>query len=159
MKVARIGTVAILLGFVTAARAEEPRPTSTVRVNVGMFRNRSGALGCRLYSAPAGFPDGSAGAIEKRVVITGDSVRSDFENVPSGTYAIACMHDENANGRLDKSFLGFPSEGYGVSNNHTHAMSAPTWDESKFVVERGKDAALAIALRYYSGVVKSSSER
>jgi uncharacterized protein (DUF2141 family) len=58
------------------------------------------------------------------------------------------MHDENGNRKLDKNFFGVPTEGYGVSNNHTYAMSNPTWDESKFVVESGKRVGLGVALRY-----------
>lgn len=139
------GAAATLLW--TALAGAEP-PTSTIRLNVGTLRNRSGVLGCRLYASASGFPESSEGTVERRLIVSGDVVRADFSDVGPGTYAISCMHDENANGRLDKSFLGIPTEGYGVSNNHTHALSAPSWDESKFVVERGKDTALAIALRY-----------
>jgi len=36
--------------------------------------------------------------------------------IPPGTYAIACYHDENDNGKLDTNFLGIPKEGTGASN-------------------------------------------
>jgi uncharacterized protein (DUF2141 family) len=138
-----------LLSFAPAA-ADEPAPptTSTISVNVGTFRNQKGVLGCRLFRTAAGFPETSAGTVERRAEITGGTARCEFTNVPPGTYAVSAMHDENDNRNLDKNFLGIPTEGYGVSNNHTHAMSAPTWDESKFVVERGKNVGLGIGLRY-----------
>ena len=82
------------------------------------------------------------------MAIPGASAQCSFENVAPGTYAISVMHDENGNGKLDKSFIGIPTEGYGVSNNHTHAMSAPTWDESKFTVARGARLDMAISLKY-----------
>jgi uncharacterized protein (DUF2141 family) len=58
------------------------------------------------------------------------------------------MHDENDNRKLDRNLFGVPTEGYGVSNNHTYALSSPKWDESTFVVESGKSVGLGIALRY-----------
>lgn len=139
-----------VLAFSQSAVADEPAlaQTSLVAVNVGTFRNTKGMLGCRLYSASTGFPESSKGTIERRVAITGTTARCDFAGVPPGTYAISVMHDENDNQKLDKNFLGIPTEGYGVSNNHTYAMSSPTWQESKFVVEAGKNLGLAVALRY-----------
>jgi uncharacterized protein (DUF2141 family) len=121
---------------------------STIVVNVGTFRNRSGSLGCRLYRSAGGFPESSDGTVEKRLAIGGDVTQCSFENVAPGTYAISVMHDENDNRKLDKNFFGVPTEGYGVSNNHTRALSAPTWEESRFTVEKGKNIGLAIGLRY-----------
>lgn len=143
-----LSLTAIAVLTASSALADGATATSSVAVNVGTFRNQKGILGCRLYDSGANFPEGSKGAVEKRVTITSATVRCDFENVPAGTYAVSVMHDENDNRKLDKNFLGIPSEGYGVSNNHTHALSAPTWAESKFVVERGKNVGLSIGLRY-----------
>jgi uncharacterized protein (DUF2141 family) len=130
------------------APATPPRTTAAIAVNVGNFRNTKGMLGCRLSSSGAGFPESSSGTVERRVTIGGVNAQCTFEGVPPGTYAISVMHDENDNQKLDKNFLGIPTEGYGVSNNHTYAMSSPTWDESKFVVEPGKNLGLGIVLRY-----------
>ena len=139
-----------VLALAPAALADEPAPptTSIISVNVATFRNQKGVLGCRLFNTAAGFPETSAATVERRTEITGTAGRCEFTNVLPGTYAVSAMHDENDNRVLDKSFFGIPTEGYGVSNNHTHATSAPTWDESKFVVERGKNVGLGIGLRY-----------
>ena len=58
------------------------------------------------------------------------------------------IHDENGNGRLDKNFLGIPSEGYGVSNNRTYAASSPKWEESRFTVAPREPVVLRVTLRY-----------
>lgn len=129
------------------AFAAEPA-TASIRINVGTFRNRNGKLGCRLFKSAAGFPDGSAGTVEVRVPITGATTLCSFEGLAPGTYAVAVMHDENDNQKLDKSLFGVPVEGYGVSNNHTYALSAPTWEESKIRVEPGQSLGLGISLRY-----------
>ena len=52
-----------------------------------------------------------------RMASPGNSAICQFNDIPPGTYAIAVFHDENANGKLDKNFLGIPCEGYGASNN------------------------------------------
>jgi uncharacterized protein (DUF2141 family) len=57
------------------------------------------------------------------------------------------MHDENDNRKLDKNFLGLPTEGYDVSNNKTYAMSSPKWSESTFRVG-ARDVSLNISLMY-----------
>lgn len=146
----RLSAAAVAVAFSHSAIAAEPAPPTNalLAVNVGNFRNTKGMLGCRLYSAGTGFPESSKGAIERRVQITSATARCEFTGVPPGTYAISVMHDENDNQKLDKNFLGIPTEGYGVSNNHTYAMSSPTWQESKFVVEAGKNLGFAVALRY-----------
>lgn len=141
-----------LLAFVHGAGAGEPVPKpvpkSNVAVNVGTFKNQNGVLACRLYLSSAGFPMDPKGGIERRVRITGKVTRCTFSNVEPGTYAVAVVHDENDNGKLDTNFFGAPTEGYGVSNNHTYAFGAPKWEESKFTVQRGKSVGLGIALRY-----------
>ena len=138
---------ASLLGS-SVVRAEPSANTSTITVNVGPLRNGKGSLGCRLYASAQGFPRGATGLVSQRVKIAGTSARCVFENVLPGTYAVVVLHDENDNRQCDRNRLGIPIEGYGVSNNHTYPLSAPTWLESKFVVQGGKQRTLDISLRY-----------
>jgi uncharacterized protein (DUF2141 family) len=58
------------------------------------------------------------------------------------------VHDENGNGKLDKNFVGVPSEGHGVSNNKTYALSAPKWNESSFTLGATESKAFLVKLRY-----------
>ncbi|MCP5039384.1 MAG: DUF2141 domain-containing protein [bacterium] len=55
-----------------------------------------------------------------------------FEDLPFGTYAAKTFHDENANGKLDTNFVGFPKEGFGFSNNAMGKFGPPSFDQSKF---------------------------
>jgi uncharacterized protein (DUF2141 family) len=50
--------------------------------------------------------------------------------VPFGQCAVLALHDENANERFDKNFLGIPKEGYGVSNGARHKLRAPRFEEA-----------------------------
>jgi len=146
LALACLGGLCLLPGV--GAAGDAPASKAQVVATVSTFRNKSGFLGCRLYKSPAGFPERSKGTIERRVPIGGGLVSCTFEDLDPGTYAVSVLHDENGNRRLDKNLFGIPIEGYGVSNNHTHAFSPPTWDDSKFVVSSGKKVSLAIQLRY-----------
>lgn len=130
------------------AQAEPAPNTATISVNVGPLRSDKGSLACRLHSSADGFPRSVTGTVSLRVKISGDSARCVFENVTPGTYAILVHHDENDNRQCDKNALGFPLEGYGVSNNRTYALRPPQWREAKFAVESGKDRELWVSLRY-----------
>ena len=54
--------------------------------------------------------------------------------LPFGEYAITLFVDFNGNKKIDKNLLGIPKEPYGFSNNVIGNMSAPTFDQAKFVI-------------------------
>ena len=141
----RLVFAGILVSGVAQAEASS---TSTLSATVGPTRTSNGSLACRLYASGDGFPRTATGTVTQRVKVANGSARCVFEKLTPGTYAVMVHHDENDNRKMDKNLLGMPLEGYGASNNRTHALSAPTWDESKVVVEAGKTRSLAISLRY-----------
>lgn len=73
--------------------------------------------------------------------------RCDFQDIPPGTYAIAVIHDENMNGKLDSSWLGIPKEGYGFSNNAKGVVGAPLFSAASFPYD-GQNVDLTISLHY-----------
>ena len=73
--------------------------------------------------------------------------RCDFENIPPGKYAIAVIHDENMNGKLDANWLGIPKEGYGFSNTAKGVVGAPLFSAASFPYD-GKNLDLTISLNY-----------
>jgi len=52
----------------------------------------------------------------------------------SGVYALALYHDRNANTKLDKNFIGLPSEPFGLSNNPPRRLAMPRHRDSAFEV-------------------------
>ena len=54
--------------------------------------------------------------------------------LPFGEYAMTLFIDFNGNKKIDKNFLGIPKEPYGFSNNVIGNMSAPTFDQAKFLI-------------------------
>lgn len=138
-----------LSSSLTSSALAEPAPGSvTVTANVGPLRSAKGNIGCRLFFVEKSFPRGTEGTIRQSVRVSGSITRCVFKDVPPGTYAMTVIHDENDNGKLDRNLIGIPTEGYGVSNNQTHATRAPVWSECKFVVAAGKNRDLDISLRY-----------
>lgn len=67
-----------------------------------------------------------------------------IKDLPKGDYAISLYHDENSNKVCDRNFLGIPKEGYGFSNNIKPKLSAPSYKDCKFSLE--KNMVLNIAL-------------
>ena len=108
-----------------------PVAAGELRVTVEGIRSPRGTVLIGLYDSPASFAkavEGSAegggflvdpdrfGAVALRA---NAAMRSTvvFSNLGPGRYAAIALHDENGNGKLDKNFLGIPTEPYGFSNN------------------------------------------
>ena len=56
--------------------------------------------------------------------------------VLEGEYAISVYQDVNANGVLDRNFMGIPKEPNGVSNNVIGKFGPPKFDDAKFKVTK-----------------------
>jgi uncharacterized protein (DUF2141 family) len=121
--------------------------TATLTVHIRGVESDEGVLGCRIFAEGANFPDGG-GLAGLTVAIADGSGTCTFRGLAAGTYAVAVMHDANRNGKLDKNFVGIPTEGYGVSNNRTYAMAAPRWSESALLLAAGQTRAITVKLRY-----------
>lgn len=141
------GVAMALWAYAPAVQAQNAG--ASLDVVVPQLRNAQGGLGCQLFRGANGFPMKGDQALQTvSSPISNGTARCRFLPVPPGTYAVAVVHDENSNQRLDSNLLGVPTEGYGVSNNKTYAMSEPRWDESRFDLATGETRQLTIQLRY-----------
>lgn len=66
----------------------------------------------------------------------------------AGTYAIAVYHDENADGKFNRNFIGLPEEGYGFSNNAEINLAPPSFEAVKFNAGKSGLTRLSITMRY-----------
>ena len=57
-----------------------------------------------------------------------------FKDIPHGKYAISLFHDKNENGECDRNFVGFPTEGYGFSDNFRPRIGPPKFKDTKFTL-------------------------
>lgn len=102
---------------------------------LSQLRNDKGICQVCLFNNPKAFNgDGGLPFQCRTIVPRGGVAQAIFDAVPSGTYALFVLHDENSNGKMDKNFLGIPKEGYGASQNRLPFAAAPTFEANKFVM-------------------------
>jgi uncharacterized protein (DUF2141 family) len=106
-------------------------------------------VACALFESSDGFPSEYLRSATNVMVIKirQSQARCDFEDIPPGTYAMAVVHDENMNGKLDTNWFGVPTEGYGFSNNARGVLSAPSFSDAKFNYD-GRNIELTMSLHY-----------
>lgn len=131
------------------ARAPDENEGGTLRVEVLGVRSEAGRVGCALFRGSSGFPDKREQAEQGKLVrIRDGKALCVFRNVRAGEYAVAVLHDENDNGKLDTKIFGIPKEGYGVSRDaEPRTFGPPRYDDAKFRFD-GTSARLQIRLRY-----------
>ena len=126
-----------------------PHPLRLNPAPTASLRNATGMMACALFNAADGFPDVQAKSFQYVYVsINSGLANCEFKEVAAGTYAVSVFHDENDNKKLDKNFVGVPLEGYGVSNNIRHMISAPEFKESSFQVNGEVDKNIKIRMGY-----------
>jgi uncharacterized protein (DUF2141 family) len=56
------------------------------------------------------------------------------ESFEPGEYALAVIHDENYNEKMDFNFFGIPKEPYGFSNNPGSRFKKPKYEATKITI-------------------------
>lgn len=106
----------------------------TIDVSFSGLRNAKGQLLVCLATNPKSFPDCSKDpGAQKKTVSAANGASVQFTNVAPGTYAIAVVHDENNNTKMDLT-LFLPKEGWGLSRNPKTRMGKPKFSNSAFLV-------------------------
>lgn len=127
------GAAVLMVASSSGADGPAPAPTGVLTVRVTQLRSNDGQVGCMLYSSAKGFPTDPAAASQKRwCAISNGSSTCTFDPIAAGTYAVACFHDENKNGKLDTGLFGIPKEGTVVSNHAKGFMGPPSFEKAKF---------------------------
>jgi uncharacterized protein (DUF2141 family) len=121
--------------------------SNTATIIIDPIIEGKGNLSIGIYNSAESFPKNGHAAYAKDVKAIKGTQKIEFTNLPDGNYAIAVFHDLNSNKKLDKNFFGVPSEPYGFSNNVKHAISAPTFDESKVTIKGGHNLTVSITLQ------------
>lgn len=67
-------------------------------------------------------------------------------SLEQGWYAISAFQDLDENGNINLNFIGVPTEPYGFSNNARPILSAPSFKQCQFYVDRNKPIVLDIDL-------------
>lgn len=135
-RIFKISSLLILISFFAYAGE-----TATLIIEVNGFKNDTGILHSHLFndSIPELFPTKSNLAFRKQTVkINLEKTVIIYENIPYGKYAATVHQDYDENFKMDRNFIGYPSEPFGLSNNPTLILSIPHFDKCDFEVNQPK---------------------
>ncbi len=138
-RIVRISQLLVLIILFSSFQNKEDE-SYTLTVNVNELRNSDGVVQFALYNSPGSIPDEH---FEKhyRILtanISDKSSKITFDNLPSGTYAVNILHDENSNGEIDKGFI-LPIEGIGFSNYQSIGLTnRPSFKKASFAIDSNK---------------------
>ncbi|MFA0963586.1 DUF2141 domain-containing protein [Roseivirga sp. BDSF3-8] len=138
-----------LSAFMTTNMEANPPEKGKIDLIVSNLRNGDGKIRVVVFNSEDGFP----GKHEKGYKVLNIEATSPetvlvIDDIPYGAYAIAVLHDENDNGKMDTNMVGMPKEGYGVSNNASASMfGPPSYEDAVFQLD-ATTKALSISLVY-----------
>ena len=145
--------VALLITIVVAlsssllmAQAAEANKTFTLTIVVDGMSSDEGNLGVLIFNGPKGWAEDRQAAFRDIAVPAVKGTQTlKVPDLPPGTYAVALIHDVNKNHKLDKNFVGYPKEQWGMSNNPHATLKAPPIEKAQFKLD--KDMEIHIKLQ------------
>lgn len=95
---------------------------------------------CGIYVSQEGFPtDPSKRLLGVTGTKEGTKTFCRFKTLSPKTYSVSVLEDLNGNKKMDSTFVGFPKEPWGVSQNAPmHVFGPPTFAEASFILEADK---------------------
>lgn len=114
---------------------------STLNVEVILNEPEAGGRLMMLLCPSKEAYDEQTGCLQKMEKAEGRTVRVTFPDVKPGTYAVKVFHDINSNGELDTSWIGWPQEPYGFSNDAPVNMGPPSFKLAAITVKEGAQTA------------------
>ncbi|MGZ9003540.1 MAG: DUF2141 domain-containing protein [Burkholderiales bacterium] len=149
LQIRRVAWCALLAFAIDPAVAVAQSSCPGIHVKILNIRNSTGTVACALFESPEGFPTEFLRFATNIMVIKirAAQARCDFEDIPAGKYALAVVHDENMNGKLDTNAFGIPREGYAFSNNAKGLLGPPSFSAASFAYD-GQNVDLTIGLNY-----------
>jgi uncharacterized protein (DUF2141 family) len=143
----RIFLSLLVTSLITDTTEVFARDSVDVHVKVTGFRNHNGSCRLLLFGSEEGFPDSPGEAVAVRSEgIRGEAAGFTFRVKP-GMYAVVVLHDENANGEMDRTWYGRPKEGFGTSGNSGIGSGPPEFEESMILLDE-QNNTLTIAVNY-----------
>ncbi len=122
-------------------------PPGDLRVELTGLRSTKGVVMLCLTAAPANFPDCRARADARFLNVPAAQGSGTFARVPAGRWAVAAVHDQDGDGKLD-TLLGVPREGIGFTRNPKLGWGPPSFDSA--AVSMGTDDKVErVRLRYF----------
>lgn len=141
------GTRCALALLLLTAAADAPEPITLNLVLTGL-RSSAGEVRVCVWHEAASFPDCRKGQdVRMLAAPAAAEVRLAVEGLAPGSYAVSVIHDENGNRRLDKNFVGIPTEGVGFSHNPRVTFGPPAFAKASF--DTSRESTQTIRMKYF----------
>ena len=142
----------LVAGFLAANAGQPVVAVNQVKLGdltvvVKNLRSDQGRVRLALWHKPEGFTKPEAAISKLKAVPQGRVARVTFPGLKPGRYALATYHDENDNGKLDRTWIGWPDEGLGFSNGAWIRFGPPSFKDAAIKLGAGATTAV-ISLRY-----------
>lgn len=121
-------------------------PVARLDVDFDQVRSDKGMLRICLTAAPDNFPTCVDDHNATRRSVSAGTGTLQFDGLPHGSYAVAVIHDENGNKKLD-TFAGIPREGFGFSRNPPIRFGPPRFAAARFSINSDAEKQ-HVKLRY-----------
>ena len=129
--------VLLLTGFALHAQ-------NTVEVTMTNFGSDEGTVKVGLYDNQGTWLEKEFKGLDAKIV--GKKASVTFTDVPNGTFAVSCFHDEDDDGEFDMFMGMIPREDYGCSNGATGMFGPPKWSDAKFELKGTETKKVSIKL-------------
>ncbi len=152
-RAAYIGFIAALSAFAVSAAAQDAAPAAeapseppvqegacdthpfSMQITVEHVRQATGTITVDVHDDdPAKFLKSGGKLARIRVPAVQGETQFCITVPKAGIYALAVYHDRNGNTKLDKTWIGLPSEPFGLSNNPPRRLAMPKHKDSAFEV-------------------------
>ena len=117
-------------------------------VRVSGLNNDRGRVAVALFASAETFPDQRRALSGQLAKIENGRAAVRFAGLSPGRYAVAVLHDENENAKMDFNFLGMPLEGYGFSNDASAPFGPPSFEAAAFRL-KPRDSFVPVRVRYF----------
>lgn len=114
-----------------------PAPAATLVIKVEKVSSRGGDLRVALYDSQDYGADGGDTVADAVVPARPGETIVTLYAIKPGTYAVKMFQDYNRNGKFDMSWIGWPLEKFGFSNDVHPTFSEPPFEATKFELRPG----------------------
>ena len=104
---------------------------------------RRGTVKVAVFAGARAFPGGMALARATAKLVAGRA-EVNFTAIGPSTVTVAAYLDGNGNGRLDRNWLGRPTEPYGFSNGATGTFGPPRFDAARIDLRRRQRITISL---------------
>ncbi|MGE0532174.1 MAG: DUF2141 domain-containing protein [Hyphomonadaceae bacterium] len=132
-------TALLAFAVIGAAAAATPARADTASVRIELTGLQpQGQVLLQVFNSEESYRAGN-GIAGRQIPITGPTASVEFNDVPTGQYAVRLFHDLNGNGELDTNPFGIPTEPFAFSNNARGSFGPASWQQAVFTLNPGEN--------------------